>query len=541
MANPLRAPAASRLKPTLEQEVILEEFMDGHTTVVSALAGTGKTSTLVLCSKTNEGQAAYWAFNKAIADEAADRMPPRVRARTGSSFAFRAMIEHWPWMKNRLNEKPKPWFVREYLGLPAGRTNIGGHNFHANKLVNLVYEMVGNFCQSDDQVLSAAHVPFVRGLEEIRDAKGRVVVPSSMPDLAQLLLPAAQLCWSDVQSERGKCRFTFDHYMKAWALGEVVQPEVPGTYVMVDEAQDLNPVEIGILRRMDKQLLIVGDANQQIYEFRGSINAMGEFGLEPYGFLPLTMSFRFGEAIADAANSFLELLGAPEMIRGNPAKDSRVTELNEGGLVPDAVLTRSNAGALEMLLLALDEGNARHIAVTGRVKGMVSFIEAAAQMQQGRIVSHPDLDAFSNWKEVQAYVRQTNDKEYALLVSLIDKYGADRLAGALNSTVPIADADLAISTAHSAKGLEWPTVRIGNDFEIRTDAEIEILKTMGERPGSPDPERRLAYVAVTRAEKVLDPGALRPFVTGELVAPAPVTAGEPQDEAQAMVYGHMGS
>jgi hypothetical protein len=63
--------------------------------------------------------------------------------------------------------------------------------------------------------------------------------------------------------------------------------------------------------------------------------------------------------------------------------------------------------------------------------------------------------------------------------------------------------DVVITTAHKAKGLEWDNVRIGNDFwGPRRNTETGELDL-------PSPEElRLDYVAVTRAQKSLDPGAL---------------------------------
>lgn len=63
--------------------------------------------------------------------------------------------------------------------------------------------------------------------------------------------------------------------------------------------------------------------------------------------------------------------------------------------------------------------------------------------------------------------------------------------------------DVIISTAHKAKGLEWSRVKIGKDFKgPKKD------KTTGKITMPDDDELRLAYVAVTRAEKALDPGSL---------------------------------
>jgi superfamily I DNA/RNA helicase/DNA polymerase III epsilon subunit-like protein len=71
--------------------------------------------------------------------------------------------------------------------------------------------------------------------------------------------------------------------------------------------------------------------------------------------------------------------------------------------------------------------------------------------------------------------------------------------------------DVVVTTVHQAKGLEWPNVRMGNDFfgpRKRKGAEDV-------QPGNPlgwimpsEAEIHLAYVAVTRAEDTLDLGSL---------------------------------
>ena len=62
--------------------------------------------------------------------------------------------------------------------------------------------------------------------------------------------------------------------------------------------------------------------------------------------------------------------------------------------------------------------------------------------------------------------------------------------------------DVTISTAHKAKGLEWESVKIGDDFKApKRDDDGNMIMPSEE-------EINLAYVAVTRAERRLDPGSL---------------------------------
>jgi ATP-dependent exoDNAse (exonuclease V) beta subunit len=85
---------------------------------------------------------------------------------------------------------------------------------------------------------------------------------------------------------------------------------------------------------------------------------------------------------------------------------------------------------------------------------------------------------------------------------MIDNYGADAVISAIEASVPLAQAQLVVSTAHKAKGLEWSKVRIANDFREPTEPKT----------GKPLPIQRdeamLAYVAVTRAMHTLDTGGL---------------------------------
>ncbi len=57
-----------------------------------------------------------------------------------------------------------------------------------------------------------------------------------------------------------------------------------------------------------------------------------------------------------------------------------------------------------------------------------------------------------------------------------------------------------ISTVHRAKGLQWKRVKVANDFRFKT-ADGRLMLD--------EDEMRLLYVAVTRAQHVLDISELR--------------------------------
>jgi superfamily I DNA/RNA helicase len=125
-----------------------------------------------------------------------------------------------------------------------------------------------------------------------------------------------------------------DGYLKQWS---VELPVLDYDYILLDEAQDTNPVVLAVLTEQKSQLVYVGDKHQQIYEWRGAINAMAKISTDHEA--ALTQSFRFGPNIANAANDILAKLGEERQLEGFAKIPSEIRQ----SLVTDAVLARTNA------------------------------------------------------------------------------------------------------------------------------------------------------------------------------------------------------
>jgi hypothetical protein len=168
---------------------------------------------------------------------------------------------------------------------------------------------------------------------------------------------------------------------------------------------------------------------------------------------------------------------------------------------PKTILSRTNATAVRSVLDALSQGRSVHLVGGGRE--IVSFARAAERLMNGQRVEHPELACFESWTEVQDYVDlDEQGGDLRLMVNLVDEFGVQSIIDALDGTTPEARADLIVSTAHKAKGREWDTVQLAGDFLI------------GGKNGEPkrmpsdDAEKRLLYVAVTRARLKLDVEAI---------------------------------
>src|SRR5690606_32503442 len=114
------------------------------------------------------------------------------------------------------------------------------------------------------------------------------------------------------------------------------------------------------------------------------------------------------------------------------------------------------------------------------------------------------------WGELQDYAdKDPSGRDLAPLVDLVDEHGPDAILEAVDQLTHEDRADITISTAHKAKGREWPSIRIAEDFTPPPDDEDQQDEHGNPRPGPIDlGEARLSYVAVTRARQNLDLGGL---------------------------------
>jgi hypothetical protein len=273
--------------------------------------------------------------------------------------------------------------------------------------------------------------------------------------LRQALVPLARRAWADLSDPEGRLRFTHDCYLKLWQLSG---PRLAAEYVLLDEAQDANPVVAAIVdRQHHAQRILVGDRCQAIYGWRGAIDAMSRFAAEQR--LCLSQSFRFGPAIAAEANKWLQLLDAPLRLRGFGRISSTVGPI----ACPDAVLCRTNAEAVRQLLVAADAG--RKVALVGGGGEIRRLAEAACSLRAGVGTDHPELFVFRTWGEVQEYVEQdAGGSDLKVFVQLIDTYGPEVVIDIIDRLSREEAAEVVVSTAHKAKGREWASVRIAADF-----------------------------------------------------------------------------
>lgn len=487
--------------PTPEQEAALELFLKGSSLAIEAGAGTGKTSTLQLLASKAKGRGQYIAFNKAIVGEATAKMPRNVQCRTAHSLAFQAVGRTY---KHRLQStaRMRSDEIARHLGI--GAMSVKYHDdqrlFLPGRLAGLVMQAIKRFCQSGDPEPTKKHVPYILGIDDVAEDGKRLYYNNDQ--VRGHIEEHIKKAWADILNPNGVLRYEHDHYLKTWQLQG---PRIDADFILFDEAQDANPVLLAIVQaQKDAQIVWVGDSCQQIYEFTGAINAMANVTADARTFL--TQSFRFGPAVAGVANQVLEMLRAELRLTGSPSIASTVGPVAS----PDAMLFRTNAAAVRAALAAQKDRKLVHI--IGGAADVVSFTKAALALQRGQRTDHPELACFTSWYEVQEYVdRDPLGEELRLLVSLIEEFKGEVILEALGRCVQPDYAELVLSTAHKAKGLEWGAVKLGADF-MPKPVEGET------KPRLSPAELRLLYVAITRAKFELDIESLRVLLGATLEA-----------------------
>jgi F-box protein 18 (helicase) len=119
----------------------------------------------------------------------------------------------------------------------------------------------------------------------------------------------------------------------------------------------------------------------------------------------------------------------------------------------------------------------------------------------------PVLKLMRSWSELADYVEVTGDAEAGSVFRLIEQY-KDEIPNIIETLKreqvrTAKDAPFVLTTAHKAKGLEWPVVRLINDFFSFKDPSDG---TKWLPPKRIDPqEANLAYVTLTRAMKAVAP------------------------------------
>jgi hypothetical protein len=481
--------AGGRAKPNEQQQAVVDAVGTGKpVVVVNAFAGTGKTSTLEFVARDlskKKVKIHYLVFNSRNAHEAKTRMPGNVRATTAHGLAYHSPHPDTGEPMMTFFRGPTPSIypqVKQFL-------NTDNH-----RDIACVNETISNFCHSADSRITEVHLP-----APIR-ARGK-------NEEMEQYVEAAREVFLRLRQNAGQ-PVGHDIYLK---LASLAPPVLPVDVVMIDESQDLNPCMLSIVEnqiRHKKQVIFVGDTYQHIYSFTGAIDAMKYIQEKYQGVvrLPLTASYRFGPEIAEAANCFLAASGCRETLSGLGAPGTVSDDDYEGDLLDGGLVYRRNISMLQDILVFSAMG--KKMKVIGGVSELKRLLQAVSDLYHRRRTGHMEVGLFENFAELEGFAETDAGRHLLPVVKYVKEQCGDvsRAVGALEaaeSNPPLpGESYVTLTTAHKAKGLEFPAVALNEDlkaafFKYNPDEK----RTVMSKPGFD--ELALLYVSITRAKSIL--------------------------------------
>ena len=489
---------------TDEQKAILATDTD---IAVNAVAGSGKTSTMIeyAASRPPGSRILYLAFNKSVKMEASRKFTERglnnVRVETAHSLAYRYIMRDSKYSLSSQGYKTHQ--IAEILSLSGD-----GARHSEFILANHISKFITYFCNSDK-----AKVQDLNYMDTVKEANAkkfvhafyRVIEEGTRHFLAKM--------------DKAEIEITHDFYLKKFQLSA---PVLPYDYILFDEGQDASAAMLDVFLKQPAIKVIVGDTHQQIYGWRYAINSLSK---TPFATLNLSTSFRFPADIAALAMGVLSMkdkLGTnkPIPITGKGKTTKTVTK---------ATIGRTNLGLLlNAINYITDNRKVKHIYFEGNIHSYTYADEGASlydvlSLYNGSRDRIRDklIGSMNTMDELEEYIESTEDAQLGMMMEIVNEYGNEiprilkNLKDLHTGDEDRLKAEMIFSTVHRAKGMEYDTVHLVNDFisEQKLDRVIKEAEAEKQTPDKAklNEEINLLYVAVTRTRhKLYVPDSLVP-------------------------------
>lgn len=502
--------------PSPQQETIYDWVSrDQGNGMIVAVAGAGKTTTLIEALSKMTGTVAFAAYNKRIADEIAAKvnakgLSTRVSVKTFHAFGFQVWRKRAP--RTRIDDKKMYNLIDDrFPNMPKQIQTF------AVKLVSMLKQSgIGYVFPMNDEA-EWDRIIYHYGIDEALTNKRGGDFDRDERDMEDLIAVGKEWARKLLQASIDIATEVIDFDDMLFMPMYAGMTPFKYDWVLVDEAQDTNAARLALARAMLKpggRLLAVGDPRQAIYGFSGAdaaslTNITAAFGCKQ---LKLTVSYRCPQAIvrhaqqwspeieaaADAPEGFVGVQSYEELI--DDLKSLSPAERNK-----TVVLCRNNKPVVELAFSLIRQRIACH--VEGRdIGGQIKNLANKWQTQNlDTIVAN--VQAFRD-KEVrklmerkkEARAEVMNDRVDTLLIFIdgVREENPNATLADLNREIDALFEDgsnrgITLSSIHKSKGREWPTVYwLGrNAYQpspwVRQEWQAE-------------QETNLMYVAATRAQ-----------------------------------------
>lgn len=501
--------------PSPEQQAILDWVASNKqrpgkkALAVRARAGAGKTTIIREIVVRNSANGIYCAFNTDIVKDVEPKLKgtgvqPKTFHSMGNSTLLKAINVQRANPNARKYSTIAERLMRESAS--AGRTLPR----EDERAVPHLMEQMAHWCRVKLLAWSAqAVMPFI---------DTQTIANVSDPGLAWAMEYFPRLMKEAEQATReGSIDFTdMIYWISRWDLKPPTYP-----WVLVDEAQDLNPMQRDMVRRSlaeDGFIVIVGDDRQAIYAFAGADSDSFDITCEMFKahVLPMTVTRRCAAHIVEEAAQIVPDFRAADGAQAGSVAVMHADDLHKRVQQGDMVLCRLKAPLMATALSLIANNIPASIAGRDMAKGLTKLVEAiwrkapygsawsdfpkfAAEYALGRAAA---LKAKGDEQGAEA----VQDEVEAIMAVYESRLPSDKdaLCNQIEGLFSDAQGGVKLATVHKSKGLEADTVYIIAPKKLpliidRLDKEGRPVQTPEQR----QQEMNLAYVAKTRAKKAL--------------------------------------
>lgn len=476
--------------------------------ILEAVAGAGKTTTIVKGLDFMRGYIFLGAYNSKMAKELKERVAGKsgVTASTFHSAGLRAL--KFAFKNERLEVNANK--LADMIQMEVGRTQ----DQMLSRLADVVEACVsmakqrgiGAMIQMDDEgawLEMIEHFGLADDLpDELMDDEGRIL--GTIMNYAQAIL---------TKSNEDLSVIDFDDmvYLPLQRNIRTLQYD----WVLIDEAQDTNPTRRALAKRLLKptgRLVAVGDPHQAIFGFTGADNS--SLGLIEREFkcvkMPLTISYRCPKAVVRHAQQWVSHIQAADSAREGQVITLDYKELQKTLVPGDAILCRYNKYLVNLCFKLIRAG------VPARIEGRQIGAGLVALMGKWKVKSLNDLanrvmkyqdaevaKAMKKGNESKADAVKDRCETVLVLIERAQEQGITSITELKTMTMEMFDDTvvdkkgmITLCSIHRSKGLEWPRVFILGRSELQPGGFTR-------QPWQMEQEVNLIYVAVTRAQETL--------------------------------------
>lgn len=502
---------ANAFQPSPQQQAFFDWIADGAgSLILRAAAGCGKTTTLIEALRLMQGDIFFGAYNKDIAAEIKAKATKAGIMRAGLFIATMhgAGFRGWTYTyKNSSVDDGKVRRIVDSFAKDAG--NPTDRIMMARTFICALVSFGKQFLIGVKTAVDNAAV-----WAKLAD---HFSVDQSLP--GDINLDEA-IAWAIEVYKRShtQCPQVIDFDDMLYAPIAYNNRIIKNDWVLIDEAQDMNPARREYAARMLKpggRLVAVGDDRQAIYGFTGSGGNAIELIKDQFkcAELPLSVTYRCPQKVVEFLHQFVPVEhitahpSAPEgevrpVIFSKPAEGTALPWYQQDLLkTSDVILCRYNAPLLTTAFAMIRDGIACKVAGRDIGKGLITLartwkITKLTTLRE-RLAKHLEQELIKAAKlESERRAQEITDKVDCLYIFIercqrAGKQTIDELEAEIEAMfADTIENMITLSSVHKAKGKEWSRV-----YWLQT-----ALRGRPKKEWEAEQEVNLSYVCASRVK-----------------------------------------